>query len=92
MSRFAVGAILLLSCGLVLNGCGTGGVLDAGLRGGLFRGGGSIGSDEFGPPVGACCLPSGHCLTVSASDCDNYAGIFYGPGLICGIAPCVNQF
>lgn len=92
MSRFALAATLLLSLGLSQAGCGTRGVLGSGFQGAVFRGGISLGDDPFGPPVGACCLLTGDCLTVTASDCDNYGGTFYGPGLICEFAPCVNLY
>lgn len=92
MSRFALATTILLALGLSSTGCGTRGVLGSGFPGLVFRGGSSAGNNQSGQSVGSCCLLTGDCLTITASDCGNYGGTFYGPGLICEFAPCINLY
>lgn len=88
MSRWLRTIVAVAFLGLSsLSGCGT----SAGrwLPGGL-TGSAVLQTDGQDPAdaTGACCLPSGGCLTVTADDCDQFFGTFFGPGLICLIAPC----
>ncbi len=100
--RLSAMAVLLLLCPLFV-GCssGAGGLLrgligSSGSSGGLlaeFAQQGNEGVDNGGfAPTGACCLTSGDCLSVSAADCASFAGVFHGPGLTCGVAPCSSRF
>lgn len=97
-----VGALLLL-CFSFGFGCHTGlGGLPARLLlgsgatsrlgSGLFQPGGMSTGDGGLVQTGACCLASGDCLTVTAADCEAYAGVYHGPGLTCGVAPCGSGF
>ncbi|MFQ5430374.1 MAG: hypothetical protein ACE5E1_08705 [Phycisphaerae bacterium] len=98
MSRRAAALVAILLCGVAWGGCGTSarGFLGA-LRGGggtiqFPTQGGAFGSNPPRQEVGACCLPSGDCLTVTASDCASFSGFFQGEGLTCGVAPCGELF
>ena len=84
LRRYAL-LFLTIAC-LVFGGCGTSG--SSLLNSVLTTGSGS----QPNEPTGACCLPSGSCLTVTASDCNSFFGVFFGEGLICGIAPCGDLF
>lgn len=44
----------------------------------------------FIPPaqVGACCLPSGDCATLTPVECTNAGGAFHGVGSLCATNPC----
>lgn len=45
------------------------------------------------PPVtGACCLPSGACITLSLSDCTSNGGTYYGDNVACVPSPCGTAF
>jgi hypothetical protein len=40
-------------------------------------------------PPGACCLPTGSCVEVgTAAQCEDFDGVFQGPGSDCDSAPC----
>jgi hypothetical protein len=41
------------------------------------------------PPVGACCLPAGECVSLTAALCDERRGAWAGEGVACGAAPCL---
>jgi spore coat protein A len=45
---------------------------------------------EFTPPgsTGACCLPSGSCAQVTATECSTLGGNFHGAGTSCATNPC----
>ena len=86
MPRCDASVVFLTLCCLVLTGCSTSGrfLLSSTLP--------TNSGGQFNEPIGACCLPSGACLTVPASECNAYSGIFFGEGIICGIAPCSDLF
>jgi spore coat protein A len=43
------------------------------------------------PPTGACCLPSGACVTATAAQCAAQSGIYRGDGSNCAAANCIPQ-
>ena len=87
MSRYLCALVVLALLGISgLAGCGT---TAAGLLRGAVIGSAVLQTDASDADLaGACCLPSGNCITVPAADCTQFFGTFFGPGLICGIAPC----
>lgn len=95
MLRIMRAAAILLLCLTAPIGCRTsaasllGGVLTGNVT---VSGGSSSQQNQSFQPVGACCIPTGDCLTVTASDCANFSGLFFGEGIICGIAPCDSGF
>jgi hypothetical protein len=88
----AVAIVVLCLAGPI--GCGTSaaGLLRSALVGSFTVSGVPSSQNQFTQPVGACCIPTGDCLTVTASDCANFSGAFYGEGITCGIAPCNSGF
>lgn len=87
MTRRHATVLFVSVCCLMIAGCSTSGSF---LLNSVLPSDGN--GNQSSEPVGACCLPSGACLTVTASDCNAFFGIFFGEGLICGIAPCENLF
>jgi len=98
MLRIVRAAAIVLLCLAAPIGCRTsaarllGGALTGNVT--IFSSGssGSSSQNQSFAPVGACCIPTGDCLTVTASDCANFSGTFFGEGIICGIAPCSSGF
>ncbi len=94
MLRIMRALAILLLCLAAPIGCRTSA---SSLLGGVLSGsvtvpGGSFSQNQSFEPVGACCIPTGDCLTVTASDCANFSGLFFGEGIICGIAPCESAY
>ena len=44
--------------------------------------------EMFGPPVGACCFPTGECLLGIEEDCEGAGGIYMGTDVTCDTDPC----
>ena len=94
MLRIMRALAILLLCLAAPIGCGTsaGRLLGGALIGNVQVLGGSASQNQSPQPVGACCVPTGDCLTVTAGDCVNYSGLFFGEGIVCGIAPCESAY
>lgn len=94
MLRIMRALAILLLCLAAPIGCRTSAtqLLGGVLGGNVLVSSGTLSQNQFVEPVGACCIPTGDCLTVTASDCANFSGAFFGEGIICGIAPCNSGF
>jgi hypothetical protein len=49
---------------------------------------GVLAANATASPVGACCLPSGQCLSVNQFDCDGQGGDFIGVDTSCVMIEC----
>ena len=94
MFRVAQAAALVLFSLAILVGCRTsaGRLLSGVLSNNITISTGTFSQGPSPAPVGACCISTGDCLTVTASDCANFSGTFFGEGIICEIAPCESQY
>ena len=48
--------------------------------------------DPYQAPTGACCLPSGSCVSIPLASCIDQGGVFQGFGEACQPSPCTVGF
>jgi FtsP/CotA-like multicopper oxidase with cupredoxin domain len=42
------------------------------------------------PPTGACCLPDGMCIELTAAECESLGGVYIADGMPCSMASCAQ--